>query len=257
MPKDASVITIGSGAKIEIDDIDIGYLDGDVSFKRSSETKTFTSGIPKKNVKRVAITDGFNTTFKMAQFTNKNIAIAALNLPYTEVAGGASGTITTQQLTMVKRPGFPLATVNLNGPGSAYTVTAVRITSSGTTPLDNTGSAHYFVDTTYGIIAANSEGDIGEDVDVWVTYSYTKRAKSRVSLGKTQAIVTKKFLFQHLTPELREINVGIHKLQASGDFELLFSAENWLNITVDGEAQDDSENHPDDPYGYIDEVEAA
>lgn len=255
MAKDASTITIGSGAKIEIDDVDIGYLDGDVSFKRSSETKTFQTGIPKKNVKRVAITDGFSTQFKMAQFTSKNIAIAALNLPYSEVAGG-SATVTNKKYTMRKTSSSVLPQVFLDGPGGTYSVSAVKL-SSGGSALDNTGNAEYFVDANYGIIGANPDGSIGDDVDVWVTYTYNKREKARISLGKTQAIVTKKFLFQHLTPELREINVGIHKLQASGDFELLFSAENWLSITVDGEAQDDSENHPDDPYGYIDDVEPA
>lgn len=253
MAKDAGLITIGSGAKIEIDDIDVGYLDGDVSFKRSAEIKVFTAGVPAKTVKRVPITDGFTAEFKLAQFTNKNIAIAALNLPYTEIAGG-SVTVTNMPYTFTATPGRVLQELSLDGPGGTYDITAVKLTEGGS-DLTNTSNANYFVDETYGRIARNPNGTIPSLGTVYVTYTFNRRAKSRIALGKTIAIATRKFFFQHLTPELREINVGIWKMQAASDFELLFSKENWNSIPIVGEAQDDAENHPNEPYGYIDEVE--
>lgn len=251
MAKNSNNLTLGSASRILIDDVEVGYVEGDVTFQRSAELKKYFFGIPRKTVLQVPIDDQFSTEFQISEITGKNIAIAALNLPVTESAGGAvSYTGGTRQVKTFAAPsGRSLERILLDQPGSSYSVSEMKDSpGDSVTYVEDTD---FIVDTVAGEILRIPTGSISPGGSVLIANGYTGLAYQQVELGKTIAIVTKKFAFEHFTPNLRKIEVVLWKAQAAAEFTLAFEAEEWAKIPVKLEALDDSDNNPSNPFGYI------
>lgn len=248
MAKDATNITIGAASQIQIDDVEVGYTEGDVTFNRAAEIVEYKSGVPRKLIKQAVIEDAFSIQFNISEITGPNIALAALDLNSTATAAGTQN-VTDQELTFAPHPNGTMEFISLDQPGEvdSYSVSLVETTGDVALTLND----DYHVDAGRGIIYRNPAGAITSGQTVKVTYSYDRLDYDEVALGKKAAITTKKVYFEHIGPDLQKMEVWIWAAQAAAQFELTASAENWWTIPTTLNATDDTANHPNSPFGLI------
>lgn len=247
--------TLG-GAEVYVDDVAIGYTDGDIDFGRSTEIKKLRDSIPLTTVGQVILSEEFTVKVPAVEITAANIVRAGLNLQNTATPGtlvtvsdGSNQEKTFASLTA--HSNGVLESIVLDGPNVASLV--VENTAENTTFTVNDD---YILDAALGVVYRNPGGAISSGATVRVSYTWTPAAYDTIPLGVNNAIQNKKVKLVHISPVSgRTITVELWKCLGSGALTMSFKKEDWMHLDMEFTALPSSD-HPTNPIGYI-KIEAA
>ena len=251
--------TLGVGTEVLVDGGDLGYTRGDITFTRDAETLPFETGIPIQTVGRTPLTDKWTANVPMGEITANNVSYAALNIPVTQIAGGAvsvafGGTPAQSQVrTFASFAGGEIERIALDG-GTVTNLVVKNAAEDVTyTPFDD-----YILDAITGQVYRNPNGAITSEQVVHVAYDYVAVAKERLKLGVNLPVATRSFKFTHVSPVSgRTIVVEFWKAQAQASFTLEFKEREYMVVNLVLESIPDTVNHADEPLGYVDFIPAA
>jgi hypothetical protein len=244
------------GGVVEVDDVDIGHTQNDIAFARTTETLDGEDYIPLQTTGRVIIKESVSIKIEALEITAENVSRASLNIPVTNYAGTpvtvaffVSGDDPPSQARTFKTyQNGSLKYIQLDGPNVASLVIKSEDEE------DTIASTEYYVDAINGRVFAVPGGDLDEeDLVVHVAYQYTPPAKKRLRLGANLPIIDRSIKVTHVsTLDRMTIVYHLWKCNGQGTLEMALKKKEWWSVALDMVATPDYDNHPDEPFGYID-----
>lgn len=93
--------------------------------------------------------------------------------------------------------------------------------------------------------------DITDMSYVAFTYDYLSNSRTRLPIGKEDAVLELPFRAIHTRPDASEFIIHFWKSSPGGTFTIGFAADSFLGYSVEFTALNDEAKHPNDPLGYI------
>ena len=250
--------------QVLINDVDMGYIDG-VKMRVSTEIKERWFGAPKKRACIIPLKDAFEIDLSLAQINSNNLSYALGGItPVTTNGSEVDKTTSFETLTYSKTKAPGVYTAKMGPTASRYEW--VTISGDGDAPVikdldeDTTyvKNQDYFYDPVTGWVywiegGTNWANFVADNYQAKHKYKYTPVESKRIDLGKPYNLIPHKIELIHkmVLDVEKEIYICMWKGQAKPEFELEMNDENDLQLTPTFFALDDSENNPDNPYGFI------
>jgi hypothetical protein len=251
---DADNITLG-GATVEVDSVDLGYTNGDIEVERTLELKDFEDNIPLQTVLRIPLREKFRAKIPMAEITIANLSLVALNVPVTNVSGGATNVADgdNQERTFADYLGLDLEAIILDG-GTVTNLVLENVAENAVYTIED----DFFLDAVNGVVFRNPDGDITSGQTVRPKYDYVATASTRLRLGVNNPITNREVTLTHICPNSGRIfTIKMWKGAFTGNLNLSFKKQEFMTSDAEVFALPDPDNHPLEPLGYIDIQEAA
>lgn len=253
----ASNITLGTGT-FSVNTVDVGYLGEKVEFNYKDEVKDIKQGIPRRSVLLIPLETECSLQAEWIETSPENMGYALGGLTPATIAG----------TEVDKTESFEILSfaANANNPGmesvklgpTANRAQKVAITAESVVVKNSTEATtytendDYIVDYDTGYVFRNPGGAISTEESCKFKYSYTPVASKRIDLGKAYVQTYFELEFVHTNPTtLKTTTVHLWKAQASREFALAWDSQNEVKLNPKFIAMDDSDNHPDNPFGYI------
>lgn len=264
--KDFAKTTIGTGV-LKINDVDVGYLD-DVKLRLETEILEKFYGSPAVRAGFYPIKSSFELEAIIAQVLDaENLKYVLGGLEPVVIAGTEVDKTTSFETLTANKTSGNLRTLYHAKMGPTNSMNEwVTISDDGDAPVVKnvaetttyTENDDYMVDYATGYVVWNPGGThwatfTGDSYAAKYKYKYTPAASKRIDLGKTYTQQTYTLEFKHTNPvdTSATITVYMHKASAKPSIEWEFNDSDTLNLTPVFFANDDSNTHPDNPYGYI------
>ena len=223
----ASDILIGTG-KLYLDGVDVGQIDGEISFTHGKTFYEKKSGFPATTVVSVLTEENLSAEFNLLE---ANLArIRSMMSEYSSITTSASESDSIVETIAVSADRHTKLSH-----GNITTLTSVTDTTLPS-PVDLVEGTDYYIDRLTGNVYRKSTSAAIEDGDeIVVTYKYTDFASSGFGMGGASS-TSDDFLveFVHKRRDEKYRIVRLWKCQVSGDFTMSFQeqAESPVAVTI-------------------------
>jgi len=249
-------LSMGNGV-LFINDVDCGYLKGDVNFKYNYSLEDFKTGNPQLLVERMAKELTSELTAPIAELSAANFAMALGGLTVHDVAAAeVNKTVNWETLTFADNINVAgLQTIKLGATANrdkAVTITAASVVVELADSTPCTEDTDYFVSYDTGLVYRNpASAVITSAATVKVKYKYTPAASSRLDLGYQFTLAKIKVKFVHVHPNTgKAITITLWQANANGSVDLKFAETGFIVNNVTFQALYDA-THADNPMGTI------
>ncbi len=251
---------MGAGS-LKINDVDVGFLKGDVVFRYEYEIEEFKTGVPL--TLRGSVTREVNAQLSapLAEITPGNIGMVLGGIAPSSLMGDPiDKTGTFEAHTFATAPwsgmsGMEVIKLGLDEDPSRH----IMLGSGEDDPLivDSEESGvyvpgdDYIVDYTTGYIYRNPSGSIPAGGVVKAKYILIPSASKQVNLGYQFGLSDVKLEFVHINPNLnKKITVLFWKARTMGSARITFSESRWIVNQVTFKGIYDN-THSENPMGYV------
>lgn len=245
-------VSMGSGV-LFYDNVDVGFLKGDVQFSYNYDIEDFETGVPLVLQGSIVKKAGAMLKAGVAELTAANFSMALGGLAITNNNGAEDVThsVNPQLLTFSAYQGGSIEAIVLDGPNvtTGANKPVLKDTTDTITYAENTD---YIVDYLNGHIYRNPAGALTAGESVHVTYRFTAPQSQQIKLGATFHLAQKNLQFVHTMPNTgKMITIHMWKAQVTGKIDFRFSESSFIINDVEFKAIADWAGHPDMPFGYI------
>ena len=255
-----SNVTMGGGV-LKINDVDVGFLRGDVVFRYEYETEEFKTGVPLTLQGSVTREVNAQLSAPLAEITPENLGIVLGGIEPEAQAGdlvdktGAFEEHTFEAAKWSDESGIEV--IKLGNPDDSDR--AVQLSAGGDAPVmvdeseevTYSEGSDYIVDYTTGYVYRNPAGSITQGQVVKVKYKYTPDAARQLNLGHQFSLTDVKLEFVHTNPNVnKKITVVLWKARTTGSIRMNFSESKWIVNQVTFKGIYD-QSHSDNPMGYV------
>lgn len=243
-----------NGGTVSWDGTDVGFIK-DVTFTSNIETeslKTSGGGGPLKLRGKKAKEYVCQLKAQLFEVSNPNNMALLLGGGAAPVAdSGSPVTVTKQALTFAERSNQGIESVVLDG-GTISTGGDKPVVLSADELTTYDENDDYIVDYDNGVIYLNPGGSISSGDVVKVTYKHTPAVGHTIPLGSTFALARKPLVFSHLNEDEDIITrITFWQAEPDGKANFVFSDGAFVMPEITWDAIDDTANHPTQPFGKI------
>lgn len=223
----ANDILIGTG-KLYIDGVDVGQIDGEISFTHGKTFYEKKSGFPATTVVSVLTEENLSAEFNLLE---ANLArIRSMMSEYSSITTSAAESDSVEETIQVYADRHTKL-----AHGNITTLTSVTDTATPTPNALVEGTDYYIDRLTGNVYRKSTSTAINDGAKIIITYKYTDFAASGFGMGGASS-TSNDFLveFVHKRRDGKYRIVRLWKCQVSGDFTMSFQeqAESPVAVTI-------------------------
>lgn len=253
-------VSMGSGI-LKINDLDVGFLKGDVAFRYFYDLQDFKTGVPVTHHGSITKEVTAELTAPLAEITAQNLAHILGGLTPTETISSEVDKASAFEVNTFSTPPWTqsegIQSVKL-GPTNNKTQWVAISTGEDAPEIWNntedtqfTENTDYIIDYKTGYVYRNPGGSISSEETIKAKYKYTPPASKQIQLGASFSLSEVKVEFQHTNPNTgKKITVLFWKANANGDARLTFAEKKWIVNNVTFKSIYDP-THADNPLGFV------